>query len=310
MIKSKFIKLAAVAFLFSTTIIAQENSKDIVYIKSARFATPLVEAWISEYNIDNPETQLELVDQQSTNEHISINLISESFEQENELAGRSVSYAGRYALLPISNANNPFLAEIGRKGLQEKKLENLFFEKDIYDSTSGTTKKDKYNATIYSGNNEYSFASSFASHFGYSPISIKGRKISGDDLFLIQAIQKDNTGITFNNLSYIFNIDTRKLKDDLSIIPLDLKKEQREVIENADIDAILQLLEKDKISLIPVEGIGFAYDDNSLAAKMFLKWVLSQGQEYNHKYGFLKAEEDVITAQVQTIENSLLTASH
>lgn len=308
--KSKFTLFATIALLFSATISAQESSKETIYIKTARFAEPLVEEWVLEYNKYNPQIEIKIADRNSNDEDVSINLINSDIEKYNDEKGRVSYYAGRYAILPISNSNNPFLAELGRKGLQEKKLESLFFEKELFDSTPSSSKKEKYVATIYSGTNEHSFARSFASHFGYSPVSIKGRKISGDDLFLIQAIQKDNSGITFNNLSYIFNVETRGLKDGLALIPLDVKKQQREVLEEGNIDKILELLEQEDISLIPVEGIVFTYHNDNLSAKSFLRWVLSEGQEYNHKHGFLKADKEVALAQLKSIEESLLTASH
>lgn len=188
-------------------------------------------------------------------------------------------------------------------------MENLFFDKDNLDEYSDSSDKQKYDITIYSGTNSNSFAGIFASHFGYSAADIRGRKISGDDIFLINAIQKDNSGVTFNNLSYIFDIDTRGLKNGLALIPLDIKKEQREILQEADIDKTIALLENERISLIPVENIGFVYQENNIPAKRFLKWILSEGQKYNQEYGFLKVEEATLSAQLKKIEDLLLTAS-
>lgn len=307
--KSKLIRLTAAAFLLSASVIAQQNSKEVIYIKSARFATPLVKEWISEYEKAHSQTEIKLAEGDSSDESIDINLVSFNNAEDHSAANQLIAYTGRYALLPIAHADNPFLNELSRKGLNGKKLENLFFEKDIFEATSRSAKKERHETTIYSGTHTDSFSKAFASHFGYSSVDIKGKKISGDDVYLIHAIQKDNSGITFNNLSYIFDIETRSLKNDLSLIPLDVKKDQREILQEADIDKTLELLEKENIPLIPVESIGFVYQKNNLAAKRFLKWVLSEGQQYNHKYGFLKTEETVIASQLKSIEESLLTAS-
>lgn len=306
--KSKLIRLAA-ALLLSASAVAQQNSKETIYIKSARFAAPLVKEWISEYEKTDSQVEIKFAEGDASDEQIDISLVSFTNAADHAATNQIIFYAGRYALLPVTHADNPFLNELSRKGLNGKKLENLFFEKDIFEVTSGSSKKQKHEATIYSGNNADSFSGIFASHFGYSSADIKGKKISGDDVFLIHAIQKDNSGITFNNLSYIFDIETRSLKNNLSLIPLDVKKDQREILQEADIDKTLELLEKENISLIPVENIGFAYQKNNLTAKRFLKWILSEGQQYNHKYGFLKAKGTVVASQLKSIEESLLTAS-
>ncbi|SFT04760.1 ABC-type phosphate transport system, substrate-binding protein [Porphyromonadaceae bacterium NLAE-zl-C104] len=306
----RFIRLSlVVAVLFSTNAIAQQNSREVIYIKSARFAAPLIEKWASEYEKVNSQIEIKFAEGQSSAEDIDLSFITSINEEGAENGNQIVSYTGRYALLPVTNAENPLLNELSRKRLNGKRLESLFFDNDILDEYSDSSDKQKYDITIYSGTNSNSFAGIFASHFGYSAADIRGRKISGDDIFLINAIQKDNSGVTFNNLSYIFDIDTRGLKNGLALIPLDIKKEQREILQEADIDKTIALLENERISLIPVENIGFVYQENNIPAKRFLKWILSEGQKYNQEYGFLKVEEATLSAQLKKIEDLLLTAS-
>lgn len=312
--KVRFIRLSVVAILASTLLfsgsaVAQQSSKEVIYVKSARFATPLIERWATEYVKANPQVEVKFAEQSSA-EAPNLSLISSANGNEAEKINQIVSYTGRYALLPVTNAENPFLSELNRKRLNGKRLESLFFDGDALDGNDDSSNKQKHDITIYSGNNSNSFAGPFASHFGYSTADIRGRKISGDDIFLINAIQKDHTGITFNNLSYIFDTETRGLKKGIALIPLDIKKEQREILEQADIDKTIALLEKESVSLIPVENIGFVYRDNNNQAKKFLKWILVEGQKYNQEYGFLKTEEGIVTAQLKEIEDLLLTASN
>lgn len=312
--KVRFIRLSVVAILVSTLLfsgsaVAQQNSKEVIYVKSARFATPLIERWATEYVKANPQVEVKFAEQSSA-EAADLSLISSANGNEAEKINQIVSYTGRYALLPVTNAENPFLSELNRKRLNGKRLESLFFDGDALDGNGDSSNKQKHDITIYSGNNSNSFAGAFASHFGYSTADIRGRKISGDDIFLINAIQKDHTGITFNNLGYIFDTETRGLKKGIALIPLDIKKEQREILEQADIDKTIALLEKESVSLIPVENIGFVYRDNNIQAKKFLKWILVEGQKYNQEYGFLKTDEGIVTAQLKEIEDLLLTASN
>jgi ABC-type phosphate transport system, periplasmic component len=306
----RFIQIAAVTVLFSTSVIAQQNSNEVIYIKSARFATPLIEKWASEYEKVNPQIQIKFTEEPSSGENVDLSFISSINEDKTVNVNQTVSYTGRYALLPVTNAGNPLLSELSKRRLNGKRLEDLFFEKDFSDDYSGSPEKQKQDITIYSGNNADSFAGAFAAHFGYSTADIRGKKISGDDIFLINAVQKDNTGVTFNNLSYIFDIETRRLKNGLALIPLDVKKEQREIFNEADIDKTIALLENETIPIIPVENIGFVYQNDNIQAKKFLKWVLSEGQKYNQEYGFLKTEETILSARLKETEDVHLTASY
>ncbi|GHT01714.1 hypothetical protein AGMMS49525_03250 [Bacteroidia bacterium] len=197
---------------------------------------------------------------------------------------------GRYAVLPISGKNNTSLGEFGKKKLNSKRIKELFFEKDLLDDDE--PEKNKYNATIYSVVNASCTANAFASHFGFDPSKLKGRKISGDEIYLNNAVQKDNTGVSFNNLNYIYDIDSRQLKSNIALLPLDLKKEYSEVMAEANLDKVIELLETKSIDLIPVEEINFvATHTLDAQTRQFLQWVATDGQAFNHQYGFLNVNK-------------------
>jgi ABC-type phosphate transport system substrate-binding protein len=220
---------------------------------------------------------------------------------------------GRYALLPIANAGNSALDELNRKSLNSRRLKDLFFEKDIFDdevSIKPSKLEKEYRITIYSGNGTNSTTLAFASHFGHRPSEVKGKKILGDDAYLINSVQKDSTGITVNALSYIYDIETRHLKSNLALVPLDLKKKQKEVFAELDIDKAIELLEEESIEVIPVEEVGFAYQRSNPEVKAFLKWVLSEGQAYNHTYGFLNLEKEPLALQVRQIDDQYFTLTN
>lgn len=292
LIKLSIIILIAVGAIQKTRAESIESSsnKEVITIESTRFATPLAEKWAKEYEKAYPGVDIVFVENKSSNETADLSLVGyiES-EKSNNRQGKLIN-AGRFALLPITNADNPYLKEFNKKRLNTKAIKELFFENGEFGESTDSKKKLDYEVTIYSGNNSDSFAEAFASHFGFLKADLKGRKISGDDIFLINAIQKDNEGITFNNLSYIFDINTRSLKNGVALIPLDIRKDLREILEEADVDKTITLLENETIPLIPIENIGFISESNNQEAEKFIEWVLSEGQKYNREYGFLKAE--------------------
>lgn len=296
----KIVSLFVLALILATNISAQENT---IYIKSAKFVSPLLEKWIQEYKKVNPSADIQIAGKQIKAEDAQLNLIIN--DNNTQQTGR-VSFIGRYAVLPVTTSGSPILKELSDKKLNKKRLNDLFFEKDLLDDSKS---KEKYTATVYSGNNETSVASVFASHFGYDNSSLKGKKISGDDIFLLNAIQKDNTGITFNSLAYLYDINTRQLKKGLSILPLDIKKEHREALDSNNIDEVVALLEATNVDLIPVENISFAYAKNNSEVNAFVKWVLENGQSYNNQYGFLKLQENVLASQLELLEKDVYLTS-
>ncbi|SBW03825.1 hypothetical protein [uncultured Dysgonomonas sp.] len=303
----KLFKSILVVLLISSPIFAQNDVDETIYIKSSRFASPLIEKWISEYTKVNPQAQIRLADNSVKAENISLKVVVSDNSKNGLQIGEQVLFFGRYAILPVIGKDNPLLAEFSKKKLNDKRIKDLFFEKDILSEDTNSSKPD-YDVTVYSGNNNESVAHSFASYFGYTSSSLKGKKISGDDAFLINAIQKDKTGITFNALGNIFDINTRGLKDKITILPLDVKKEYRDYFtESVNIDNVIQLLESEPIDLIPVDNIGFAYSPGNKAVKEFLVWVLTEGKTFNHSYGILNPDEKVLTYQKKELEKVLYT---
>jgi len=303
----KLFKSILVILLISSPIFAQDNVNETIYIKSSRFASPLIEKWINEYTKVNPQAQIRLADNSVKAENISLKVVVSDNSKNGLQIGEQILFFGRYAILPVIGKDNPLLAEFSKKKLNDKRIKDLFFEKDILSEDTNPSKPG-YDVTVYSGNNNESVAHSFASYFGYTSSSLKGKKISGDDAFLINAIQKDKTGVTFNALGNIFDINTRGLKDNITILPLDVKKEYRNYFtESVNIDNVIELLESEPIDLIPVDNIGFAYSPGNKTVKEFLVWVLTEGKTFNHSYGILNPDEKVLTYQIKELEKVLYT---
>ncbi|GHS92479.1 hypothetical protein FACS1894203_4950 [Bacteroidia bacterium] len=283
--------------LFPVIGFAQEE----IVIDGAKFTHSLVNKWITEYKKEKPDSRITIKNDANgkSDLYILAGLASESTNSK-------IVYTGRYALVPVANSNNSLLEKVG-KGLKKKDLVNLLFEKDVFDEIDGEKQKEKYSATIYSRGEKASTTAVLAKYFDQTPERIKGKKIIGDELYLLNAIQKDETGITFNTLNYVFDLKSRQLKSKISLVPLHLKAKQKEVLESLNIDRILTLLEESKIETIPVENFGLQipaeYSNNEEVAN-FISWILVHGQQYNHEYGFLNLDQETLASQKTQLENS------
>jgi hypothetical protein len=305
-------KKLLIAFLFiSATAVAGNSVDSVVYIKSSKLASSLVERWIAEYAKVNPSVRFRLADQHVASDQVSLNLVLSGKNTESaEAAKGQTAYFGEYAILPITGKASAASQELSGKKLNGKRLKALFFEKDLL---SGEAKADepKQQVTVYSGRSKTSVAEAFASWFGYTPSSLRGKYISGDDIFLNTAVSKDDRGVSFNALSNIFDVKSRKLKENITILPLDVKKEfAASLSEAATIDDAIRLLETEDIDLVPTGKIGFAYRPGEAVVHDFLVWVLTHGKAFNHEYGILNLNERTLAAQVEQVRERLYSSLH
>jgi len=281
-----------------------ETNSSVRTIKSPRFARPLVEKWIEEYAKTEPGVTFQLVKGSGNQGNIDL-LVSFDNQDVDTKDFSHIIYIGETAVLPVTARSSEAARLLEGKHLNAKKLKQLFFLNDDFDED---VKKNKtFEAiTVYSGSNATSVASSFAHNFGEESANFRGKRIAGDDLFLNTAIAKDPLGVTFNTLSNIFDLQSRHLKSDLSLVGLDLKKDlEKSFTDNGTLDDVLTILENGKPAEVTIEKVGITFNNADDAVNRFLEWVLENGIKYNHQYGLLNLDSKVAEAQTRKVINTL-----
>jgi len=299
--------LLAALFISTAGVSAQNAVNETIVISGTRFTYPLIEKWIAEYAKVNPTATIRLAAKSEIPGSVDLNIIAHQPSKEELRADKDILYAGRYGLLPVTNINNPILISIRKKGFNKKDIDKLFFEVVNYEDETAV-EKPKYRATIYARDNKACASTALANYYGHVSSEIRGKKVLGDDIFLNSAIRKDTIGITFNNLGYLFDVNSRNLKDGIALLPLDLRKETKG-ITTGNLDEVISVLETTRVEAIPVEKFGFVYSTQNVRKEVsdFLRWVLADGQKFNHAEGFLLLEKQVLAEQSNQLNEKFLS---
>ena len=296
-----------VAVLFSISINniwAEEtstNASSVRYVKAPRFARPLVEKWITEYAKTQPDVEFQIAKGNQNQDNIALNVVFDNQYTEREEFSHVV-YFGEFAVLPITASGSEAAKVLEGKHLNSKKLKQLYFLNDDFDEDVKKIKQFE-KLVIYSGSNASSVATSFARNFGEESSNFRGKRISGDDLFLNTALAKDPLGVSFNALPNIFDLKSRHIKENLTIIGIDVKKSLEDSFsDKASLDELILALENGKVSEVAVEKIGVSYNIADDAVNKFLSWVLAQGTKYNHEFGLLNLDNKLAQAQINKVK--------
>ena len=280
------------------------NASSVRYVKAPRFARPLVEKWITEYAKTQPGIEFQIAKSNQNQRNIDLNVVFDNQDTRPQDFSHIV-YFGEFAVLPITASGSEAAKVLEGKHLNSKKLKQLYFLNDDFDEDVKKIKQFE-KLIIYSGSNATSVAASFAHNFGEESSNFRGKRISGDDLFLNTALSKDPLGVSFNALPNIFDLQSRHIKDDLTIIGIDVKKSIEETFsDKATLDELITVLENGKISEVAVEKIGVSYNQGDDAINHFLQWVLENGTKYNHEFGLLNLDQKVTQAQIEQVKTHL-----
>ena len=267
------------AGLTATAGTAQNDG--VITVRTSRAAKALVQKWVDAYKSVRPDVRIEIVSGKTKDADLTLT--------SSKAEGEPVTFVGRYALLPVTPAANPLKDDIQKKTWSAKDLKRLFFtDEDIDDEIDGyKSKKEQLGdkLTVFTGSHSLSWTPALAAHFGHTIDDVKGNKVAGDDYYLLNAIEQEPQSVTFTSLTFLYDHNTRTIRNDIEVLPLNVKAEQSKALGN--LDATLNVLEHQRIDAIPVEHIGFAYQTLDSDIDQFLKWVISEGQQYNHQEGFL-----------------------
>lgn len=283
--------IAGVVVLAAFNSSAQTVVQDSVIITGVRFSYPLVQQWIEEYKKENPDARIR-IETRTVTDPAKYDLLIEAYEHDKDFKEqRNYVSVGRYALVPIANAQSPIAGEFGEKGLTERLIKQIFFH-DIY---AEKEKDVKSNYTVYTRLQKAGAPITFARYFGFEQQNIKGKAIGGADEHLLKALQKDNSAITYSTLGLIFDTQSRKVNEGVAVLPVDLDGNGRITKDErvyANLDVAIETLEGAKVKNVPVGDLHLSVQKTSTntEAQKFLLWVAANGQGSLHKYGFLNPD--------------------
>lgn len=297
--------------LGGTLASGQQKHTGIVKLRGTRLTYPLVNKWIAEFNKEHPDIKV-TISPAAPADSIDFSIASYALAANDLDGGRNAVIVSRYVQLPVANSKRADLAELQTKGLTEKGLEDLFFAEN-----SPTFVASFNTATpiaLYVRDRPVCAVRAFSKHFGNDPKQINGVGIKGDDQDLAEAVRNDVNGISFNNLGFIYDVNTRRVSDGLAVIPLDLNENgiiDKEEKIYGTLDSVLEFIKRTQNPKFVNEPVNFVFNKNSAnaSAGIFLDWVLTKGQNFQDDLGFLNVDEKLLSGQRAIAANSFKISS-
>ena len=125
---------------------------------------------------------------------------------------------------------------------------------------------------------------------------------------LAEAVRKDELGIGFNNINYAYDAETKRQVNLLRVLPIDINGNGQIDAEEdfyTSRDEIVKAIEAGKYPSPPARLLHFVSQGRPQRKIVheFVKWVLTEGQQYVSESGYIKLPEDKIQEELEKLED-------
>ena len=181
-----FRTIAVEAFALLSGALTANAQKVRIGIKDVTFAKALVESLANEYNKENAEVQIEVVNSADADANVQI--------ADNDLAA-----IGKFVILPIANSENEILTNKKlRKGINGKLGKQIFVQPTYEETLDAEEEGEKpLPGTVYSlSGSKAVITKLFAENLHTTPNLLKGKKVLGREENVISVVKQQTDAIS------------------------------------------------------------------------------------------------------------------
>ena len=293
-----------------------ENSDTLVgtISLSGAFALyPMAVKWAEEFQKINPGVKIDVSAggagkgmTDALSGMVDMGMFSKSVGKEEEAQGAWWIAVTKDAVLPTINAKNPVLKELKVKGLTQQQFADIFLSKNkpTWGKITGTSNATAIN--LFTRSDACGAAEMWAKYLGEKQEDLNGTGVFGDP-GIADAVKKDPNSIGFNNVIYVYDLNTKKIYDGLEVIPLDVNANGTiDPEENfyGTLTEISQAIKDGKYPSPPARELYFVSKGKPTKKIMvaFLNWILTDGQKFVQEGGYVHLDQSRIDTELNKLK--------
>lgn len=262
-----------------------------IAVSGANALYPMMVEWAGEFQKINPGVKIDVsaggAGKGMTDALaglVDIGMVSRAITSNETAQGAFYVAVSKDAVVVTINKNNPVLHDIQTKGFNRTTFMGIYIYGNIttwgqaVGNLSVTSKID-----VYTRSDSCGAADVFAKYMGSTQAGLIGTAVNGDP-GVAQAVKDDTLGIGFNNVAYAYDANTTQPVEGLAIIPIDING-------NGIIDAnesfyatrtdIINAISSGAYPSPPAREENLVTKGNFTGiTKEFIKWILTDGQQY------------------------------
>ncbi|MCX6252020.1 MAG: PstS family phosphate ABC transporter substrate-binding protein [Bacteroidetes bacterium] len=314
--------LTSILFLMITTFILYgcgQNSnnaadrkndplKGKITISGAFALYPLTVKWSEEFRKIHPNVTINVSAggagkgmADALSRMVDLGMYSKEVSPEEKAKGAWTVAVAKDAVLPTINAENPVLKELKIHGLTKEKLASIFLSGNMQTWGGLTGTKSTVTVQPFTRSDACGASEMWAKYLGQKKQEdLLGLGVNGDP-GVADAVRKNPSGIGYNNLNFIYDMQSRKVYNGLDVVPIDIN--ENGIIDPAEnfyatLDDVMKAIKDGKYPSPPARDLYFvaAGKPTDKTVLAFLQWVLTEGQKYLTEAGYVTVSEEKLKA--------------
>ena len=300
--------------IFIISSCTSEKKKERTISLSGAFALyPLAVKWSEEYQKIHPELRFNITGggagkgmADALAGVVDLGMFSREITQEEKDKGVWRVGLTIDAVLPSISDQNPYLEILKNRGMTKKEFQKIFIENSITDWGELLSVPEKKDLMVYTRSDACGAAETWAKYLGGKQENLLGVGIYGDP-GLAEAVAVDPAGIAFNNTIYVYDINTGKKRPGIEVIPIDINENGRiDPEENFydDHPLVLKAIADGVYPSPPARELYFISNGKpaKIATLEFLKWTLTDGQQYVKEAGYVPIDQEKIDGYLEKLK--------
>lgn len=288
------------------------TSPNNITISGAWALYPMTVKWAEEYKKLHPDVSFDIAAggaglgmTQALKKQVDIGMVSREIYQSEIDAGAFWVSVTKDAVVPVVNANHPAIGEILEKGMTRQQFIDIWINGTLTDW--GDITSQKHAISVYTRSDSCGAAETWALYLdGHKQDNLRGTAIYGDP-GVAKAVTDDVWGIGFNNIGYAYDMATGLQNASLRVVPIDINGNGR-IDQDEDFYGTKQQL-ADAIAdglypSPPARDLHFVTRDGFTGATAdFVRWVLTDGQQYVDEAGYVALSDAKIQEGLDKLGN-------
>lgn len=290
----------------------KEELKGVITMSGAWALYPMVVKWAEEFQKIRPQIKIDVAAGGAGKgmadclaQVVDIGMVSRDiYPAEIEKGAWWVSVT-KDAVVPTVSQNNPVLKELLAKGVTKGTFINIWITGKVKNWGQVTGSEITDSIHVYTRSDACGAAKTWAKFLGKNQEDLIGVGVYGDP-GLAEAVKKDVLGIGFNNINYAYDAKTKKQVEHIKVLPIDLNGngliDKGEDFYNSR-DEIVNAIATGKYPSPPARLLHLVSQGKPKRKVVieFVKWILTDGQQYVPESGYIKLTEEKIQEELKKL---------